>query len=147
MTCLCTLEYTAKSEKNCGSEWKQSACAICFGRESQKEPGYGIFHVNYLVKMSFQSVENESTDDSDMDLEDPLAGIRSAARKQTSLSSHTEQRNTDTDMEVPLNTVNQRKSSRNRKKNVRLRSPASASLIPRQKVIACCILYIKPFFL
>ncbi len=37
-----TVEYTAKPESDCGCEWKQSL----FGRESQKEPGYGIFHVN-----------------------------------------------------------------------------------------------------
>ena len=24
--------------------------AMCFGRESQKEPGYGIFHVKFLRK-------------------------------------------------------------------------------------------------
>ena len=37
-----TVEYTAKPESDCGCEWKQSV----FGQESQKEPGYGIFHVN-----------------------------------------------------------------------------------------------------
>ena len=31
-------------------EWKQSDCVMCFGRESQKEPGYGIFHVKYSYR-------------------------------------------------------------------------------------------------
>ncbi len=41
MTCLGTLWSTLQSLKVTGCEGKQSV----FGRESQKEPGYGIFHV------------------------------------------------------------------------------------------------------